>query len=126
MAGKRTHIEVYGKGVHFAIEVQYFEDKEFPTELEVCVKEVDEETDACRPPDVQTTFPSLLKKKKKYYYFQMDSSEDELNTEENKTEGQKEEIKIGNENLAEDGVDIKASTERKDGEGGKKCSPAHI
>lgn len=46
-------MEENGRRVHFSNEVQYFEDEEFPTELEDCFEEMDEELDEGSPPEGQ-------------------------------------------------------------------------
>uniref|UniRef100_A0A8C4IWU2 FERM domain-containing protein n=1 Tax=Dicentrarchus labrax TaxID=13489 RepID=A0A8C4IWU2_DICLA len=124
-AGEREHTEVDGKRVQFSNEVQFFEEQEFPTELEDGIEEVDEERDECSPAEDerQKAFPDISKplpfEKEKYYYAQMDSSEDEMErTEEEEADGKREELEEHDEEelkseLAEDCVDEKAS-ERED------------
>lgn len=123
--GERKHTEVDGKRVQFSNEVQYFEDQEFPTELEDGIEEVDEERDECSTAEDEGRKTDILKplpfEKEKYYYVQMDSSEDEMErTEEEEADGKKEELEEECDEeeltlkLAEDCVDEKASAVREE------------
>lgn len=120
LPGERMHTEVNGKRVQFSNQVQYFEeDEEFPTGLEDCIEEEDEELDEYLPSEGLKTISDSLKRllfeKEKCYYVQMDSSEDEM--QEDEMSGKKEEladeyvVELG---VVEDGVDKKASVERDD------------
>lgn len=97
LAGEREQMEENGRRVHFSNEVQYFEDEEFPTELEDCIEEMDEELDEGSPPEGQKIL--LLNRRTEEY--QMDAKVEEL-----KIDGDKE------QDLAEK---EKASAEREDG-----------
>uniref|UniRef100_A0A8C9XB31 FERM domain-containing protein n=1 Tax=Sander lucioperca TaxID=283035 RepID=A0A8C9XB31_SANLU len=121
-AGERKHTEVDGKRVQFSNEVQYFVEQEFPTELENGIEEVDEEIDECSHAEGegQKSFSDILKhlpsEKEKCYYAQMDSSNKEMErTEEEETDGNKEELDQDfdeeelNLKLADDCDDEKAS-----------------
>lgn len=113
-ARERQQTEVDGKRVQFSNEVQYFEEEEFPTELEDGFEEVDEG---------HKIFPGISKplpfEKEKYYHVQTDSSEDEMEKmeeEEMNAKGEEEPKKYDEEKLdskpKEGYVDEKASEER--------------
>uniref|UniRef100_A0A4W6FPJ9 Erythrocyte membrane protein band 4.1 like 3 n=1 Tax=Lates calcarifer TaxID=8187 RepID=A0A4W6FPJ9_LATCA len=113
-ARERQQTEVDGKRVQFSNEVQYFEEEEFPTELEDGFEEVDEG---------HKIFPGISKplpfEKEKYYHVQTDSSEDEMEKmeeEEMNAKGEEEPKKYDEEELdskpKEGCVDEKASEER--------------
>ncbi|KAF1383596.1 hypothetical protein PFLUV_G00133500 [Perca fluviatilis] len=118
-AGERKHTEVDSKRVQFSKEVQYFVAQEFPTELENGIEEVDEEIDECSHAEGegQRSFSDILKLlPSECYYAQMDSSNKEMErTEEEETDGKKEELdqefdeEEQNLKLADDCDDEKAS-----------------
>lgn len=110
--GEGTCTEVDGKRVQFSYEVQYFEEREVPAELEDDIEEVDEEMNEYS----QKTAKALPFEKEKYHYTQTDSSEDE--TEEEEADGKREELEEEYDEemkLAENDVDEKASAAREVG-----------
>lgn len=120
MGGERRQTEENGKRVHFSNEVQYYEDEEFPAELEDCIEEMDEELDEGSPPERQKILLDRLNRlpfrKEKLYYVQMDHSEDETKrTEESQMDEKVEELNRDGDEEQDLADKEQASAEREDG-----------